>query len=137
MNFRGIAFVMGTLLVVTGVAMLAPALVAVIYGEGDLSALLISALVACILGLPLRLGFAHGNVLDTRDAIVIAAFGWIVISAVSTLPFILHGSIPSFTDAFFEMMSGFTTTGTGPRPGMQKSKGAPHLCATSHQNPDP
>ena len=86
--------------------MLAPALVAAIYGEGDLAALLISAVVSAAIGLPLRLRFSHGNVLDTRDAIAIAAFGWIVISAVSTLPFILHGSIPSFTDAFFEMMSG-------------------------------
>jgi len=111
MNFRGIAYVMGTLLVVTGGAMLAPVLVAVIYGEGDLAALTVSAVIACAIGLPLRLKFAHGNVLDTRDAIVIAAFGWVVISAVSTLPFILHGSIPSFTDAFFEMMSGYTTTG--------------------------
>ncbi len=111
MNFRGIAYVMGTLLVVTGVAMLAPALVAVIYGEGDLIPLLISAAVSCAIGLPLRLKFSHGNVLDIRDAIVIAAFGWIVISTVSTLPYILHGSIPSFTDAFFEMMSGYTTTG--------------------------
>jgi len=42
---------------------------------------------------------------------VIAVFGWILVSAVSDIPFILHGSIPSFTDAFFEMMSGYTTTG--------------------------
>jgi trk system potassium uptake protein TrkH len=111
MNYRGIAYVMGTLLVVTGAAMLAPAVCAAIYGEGDLTALLVSAVISCALGLPLRLRFAHGNVLDTKDAIVIAAFGWIVISAVSTLPFILHGTIPSFTDAFFEMMSGYTTTG--------------------------
>ena len=111
MNWRGIAFVMGTLLVVTGVAMLASALVAWIYGEGDLTSLLVSSVIACALGLPLRLGFARGNVLDTRDAIVIAAFGWIVISAVSALPFMIHGAIPSFTDAFFEMMSGYTTTG--------------------------
>ncbi|MCP4690013.1 MAG: TrkH family potassium uptake protein, partial [Desulfobacterales bacterium] len=41
----------------------------------------------------------------------IAAFGWIFISAVSALPFMIHGSIPSFTDAFFEMMSGYTTSG--------------------------
>ncbi|MDP7175950.1 MAG: TrkH family potassium uptake protein, partial [SAR324 cluster bacterium] len=49
--------------------------------------------------------------LSFRDAVLIAVLGWVVISAVSTLPFIIHGSIPSFTDAFFEMMSGFTTTG--------------------------
>ena len=43
-----------------------------------------------VIGLPLRLKFSHGNVLDTRDAIAIAAFGWIVISAVSALPFVIH-----------------------------------------------
>jgi trk system potassium uptake protein TrkH len=110
-NPRGIAFVMGTLLVVTGCAMVAPAICAAIYDEGDLPSLAWSAAISVALGLPLRLRFRHGNVLGTRDAIVIAAFGWIVISAISTLPFILHGSIPSFTDAFFEMMSGYTTTG--------------------------
>ena len=82
MNYRGIAYVMGTLLVVTGVAMLAPAFVAGIYGEGDLSALLISAVVSCSIGLPLRLGFSHGNVLDTRDAIAIAAFGWLTMGRI-------------------------------------------------------
>jgi trk system potassium uptake protein TrkH len=102
---------MGTLLVVTGCAMVAPALCAAIYDEGDLPALVWSAVISVALGLPLRLRYRHGHVLDTRDAIVIAAFGWVVISAISTLPFILHGSIPSFTDAFFEMMSGYTTTG--------------------------
>jgi len=111
MNFRAIAFVMGTLLLVTGGALLIPALCAVIYGEGDLVALLISAAIAGAIGLPLRLRFARGSVLETRDAIVIAAFGWIIISAVSALPFMIHGAIPSFTDAFFEMMSGYTTTG--------------------------
>ncbi len=111
MNFRAIAYVMGTLLLVTGGALLVPALCAAIYGEGDLAAILISAVIAGAIGLPLRLGFARGSVLETRDAIVIAAFGWIIISAVSALPFMIHGSIPSFTDAFFEMMSGYTTTG--------------------------
>ncbi len=102
---------MGTLLLVTGGAMLFPALCALIYGEGDLAALLISAVVAGAAGLPLRLLFKRNRELHTRDAIFIASFGWIVISAVSALPFMIHGAIPSFTDAFFEMMSGYTTTG--------------------------
>ena len=86
MNFRSIGFVMGTMLLVTGGALLIPALCAVIYGEGDLSALLASAAIAVAAGLPLRLGFADARELDTRDAIFIAAFGWVVISAVSALP---------------------------------------------------
>jgi len=111
MNPRGIAYVMGTLLVVTGGALLFPALYAAYYGDGDLAALLISAAISTAIGLPMRLSFRRDQVLHTRDAIVIAAFGWIIISAVSALPFMIHGAIPSFTDAFFEMMSGYTTTG--------------------------
>ena len=42
------------------------------------------------------------NELNIKDSIVIAVLGWIVVSAVSGLPFMIHGSIPSFTDAFFE-----------------------------------
>jgi hypothetical protein len=49
--------------------------------------------------------------LNIKDGFFIAVFGWILISAVSGLPFMIHGSIPSFTDAFFEMMSGYTTSG--------------------------
>ena len=46
-----------------------------------------------------------------REAYVIVTLGWVVLSLFGTLPFILSGSIPNFTDAFFETMSGFTTTG--------------------------
>jgi trk system potassium uptake protein TrkH len=49
--------------------------------------------------------------LGIKDGIFIAVFGWILVSALSALPFTIHGSIPSFTDAFFEMMSGYTTSG--------------------------
>ena len=111
MHFRSIAYVIGTLLLVTSIAMLFPIAVSLIYQEGDLSALLISVAVAFGMGLPLW-WFSPGHYeLSFRDAVLIAVLGWVVISAVSTLPFIIHGSIPSFTDAFFEMMSGFTTTG--------------------------
>jgi len=49
--------------------------------------------------------------ISKRDGYLIVTFGWIASSLVGTLPYIIHGSIPSFTDAFFETMSGFTTTG--------------------------
>jgi trk system potassium uptake protein TrkH len=111
MNLRAIAYVMGTLLLVTGGAQLFPALCALIYGEDDLVPLLLSAATAGVIGLPLRLVFRRDQELGIRDAFVIAAFGWVLISAVSALPFMIHGAIPSFTDAFFEMMSGYTTTG--------------------------
>ncbi len=111
MHFRSIAYVIGTLLLVASIAMLFPIAVSLIYQEGDLSALLISVTVAFGMGLPLWWFKPSHYELSFRDAVLIAVLGWVVISAVSTLPFIIHGSIPSFTDAFFEMMSGFTTTG--------------------------
>lgn len=112
MNVRAILHVFGTLLLVTGVAMLAPVVCALFYPEdGDFGALLASAAITCGVGFPLWFLFRSQTDLDTRDAIFIAAFGWVVISAVSALPFVIEGSIPDFTSAFFEMMSGYTTTG--------------------------
>ncbi|MBC8259558.1 MAG: TrkH family potassium uptake protein [SAR324 cluster bacterium] len=111
MHFRSIFYVMGTLLLVTSIALLFPIITSLIYQENDLAALLISAAVAFGFGLPMWWVSPKHYDLSFRDAILIAVFGWIIISSVSALPFIIHGSIPSFTDAFFEMMSGFTTTG--------------------------
>lgn len=111
MNYRGIAEVFGTLMIVTGCSMLLPALCAFYYGEDDFFPLLGAALLIGFLGIPLRRFFKSRKQLSSRDGLFLAAFGWIGISAVSTLPFLFHGSIASFTDAFFEMMSGYTTTG--------------------------
>ena len=111
MHSRSIAYVIGTLLLVTSIAMLFPIIVSLIYQDGDLNALLISVALTFGLGLPLWWFSPSNYELSFRDAILIAVIGWVIISAVSALPFMIHGSIPSFTDAFFEMMSGYTTTG--------------------------
>ena len=111
MNYASIANVFGTLLIVTGSSMLLPVFCSLIYGEDDLQALALSSLLIVLLGIPLKRFFRNSDQLNIRDGLFIATFGWIIISGFSGLPFILHGSIPSFTDAFFEMMSGYTTTG--------------------------
>jgi len=112
MNPRSIAYVMGTLLSVTAVAMILSAICSLCYGnEGDLAAILISAAISGVIGFPIRRIFRHDHDLNIKDAFVIAAFGWVIVSAVSALPFVIHRSIPCFTDAFFEMMSGYTTSG--------------------------
>lgn len=111
MNYRTIAYVFGTLLIVIGCSMILPILCSVYYNEGDLNSIFISALISVVLGLPLYWFFRKSPPLNIKDGFFIAVFGWILVSAVSALPFIFHGSIPSFTDAFFEMMSGYTTSG--------------------------
>lgn len=111
-TFAPVAYVFGTLLLVTAAAMLFPVACSLLYGDaGDLVPLLISAGATATLGAPLRWGVRKDVDFELRHAVIIATFGWVIISAVSALPFVIHGAIPSFTDAFFEMMSGYTTTG--------------------------
>ena len=88
-----------------------PVICSLYYNEGDLFAILISGIIILSLGLPCRWFFRKNHELSIKDGIFIAVFGWILVSALSGLPFMIHGSIPSFTDAFFEMMSGYTTSG--------------------------
>ncbi|MFC1867120.1 TrkH family potassium uptake protein [Thermodesulfobacteriota bacterium] len=88
-----------------------PILCSLYYNEGDLLAILFSAIISVVLGLPLYWFFQKNHELNIKDGFFIAVFGWIAVSSVSALPFMFHGSIPSFTDAFFEMMSGYTTSG--------------------------
>ncbi|MCK5348308.1 MAG: TrkH family potassium uptake protein, partial [Desulfobacula sp.] len=111
MNYNTIANVLGKLLIVTGCSMVFPLICSLYYQENDLNAIGITAIITIGLGYPLWRFFRRYNDLNIKDGFFIAFFGWILISAVSGLPFMIHGSIPSFTDAFFEMMSGYTTSG--------------------------
>ena len=111
MNFASIANVLGKLLIVTGSTMAFPLICSLYYKENDLYALFVSAIITILLGLPIWWLFRKSHELDIKDGFFIAVFGWVLISAVSGLPFMIHGSIPSFSNAFFEMMSGYTTSG--------------------------
>jgi len=101
MHFSSIAYVLGTLLMVTGTSMSLPVVCSLYYNEGDLFSILISGIIIIALGLPFWWLFRKNHDLNIKDGIFIVAFGWILISAVSCLPFMIYGSIPSFTDAFF------------------------------------
>ncbi len=111
MNPKAVVNVLGKLLMVIGCSMLLPLMVSLYYQEGDWPSLLVSALLSIAAGFPAWRLYRKESGLQLKDGFILAVFGWILISAVSTLPFMIHGSIPSFTDAFFEMMSGYTTTG--------------------------
>ena len=111
MNFASIANVLGKLLIVTGSTMAFPLICSLYYKGNDLYSIFVSAIIIILLGLPIWWVFRKSHELDIKDGFFIAVFGWVLISAVSGLPFMIHGSIPSFTNAFFEMMSGYTTSG--------------------------
>lgn len=104
--------ILGILLILEGLFMLTAIPVSLIYGEGEILQFLFSGLITSVVG-----GFfflstrkAHLEV-TKRDGYVIVTSGWVTFSLFGTLPFILTGAIPDFTNAFFETMSGFTTTG--------------------------
>ena len=111
MNFVAIINGLAILSVLTGCMMVFPFLVALIYGDGDASSFFISAVIAIIFGLLFRRFFRRQFALSVKDGFIIISLGWILVCIISTLPFMFDGTIPSFTNAFFEMMSGFTTTG--------------------------
>jgi len=83
------------------------------YATNDLNALLLSGMISSLTGLifVMLTRKSKTSELGKREGYLIVASGWFVMALFGSLPFIFHGSIPSFTDAFFETMSGFTTTG--------------------------
>ena len=103
---------MGLLIMVNGGFMLLATLVSFYYKDGVEKEMLEAGLVTLLLGLILMLLTRNRRKeIQKRDGYVIVAFGWIFMSLAGTLPYLFTDSIPSFTDAFFETMSGYTTTG--------------------------
>ena len=91
--------------------LLLPLVVALLYKETPLP-FLITIGMALILGIALSLIFKPKNrVIYAKEGFVIVAFAWIALSLIGCIPFVLSGALPNFFDAFFETVSGFTTTG--------------------------
>jgi len=113
MNVKLIVRVLGFLLFVEGVAMLLALLVALIYREYDITAFLISSGIAIVTG-GVILAMTRKTIKDIgkREGFIIVSLVWILFSLFGSLPYVISGAIPNFTDAFFETMSGFTTTGS-------------------------
>ena len=111
MNKSVIRYIAGWVFLLTGVLMLLPALVALIYRESCGWYFILVGAVSALLGLLLRMNKPANMVFYRRDGCIVTAISWIQISLVSCLPFYISGEIPSFTDALFETVSGYTTTG--------------------------
>ncbi len=111
MQYHLVIHILGFLLIFLAAAMLLPIPFSMYYGEGDVMYFVIAA------ALTLAAGFLSYKLtrLDrevrAREGFAIVTLGWVLFSLFGCLPFFLSGHIPSFTDAYFETMSGFTTTG--------------------------
>ena len=92
--------------------MLLSTLISLIYKDGVTLDLLGSGIIVLLLGgIAMLLTKDHKKELNKREGYIVVSFGWIVMALTGTLPYLITGSIPDFTDAFFETMSGYTTTG--------------------------
>ena len=111
-NYQLLCKVLGQLLFLEAVLLLASLGVALGYQEDDVFAFLVTIFITIGAGLALKWrGHNADNSMSRRDAYLVVSLAWIVFSFFGTFPFLISGYIHSFTDAYFETMSGFTTTG--------------------------
>lgn len=111
MNYRIIVYLSGVILLIEAAFMLLPLLIAWIYGESSGICFLITMAAAGLLGFVMTRRKPAKRTMYAREGYVITALAWIVISLIGAAPFTLSGQIPSYLDAVFETVSGFTTTG--------------------------
>lgn len=110
MNYSMIRYVLGVVLRFEGIFMISPAIVGFIYQEQSAYAYVISALVCLALG-SLLAKKPESTVFYATEGFISVSLSWIMLSFFGALPFVISGEIPSITNALFESISGFTTTG--------------------------
>lgn len=112
MNFGAVCRIMGKIFLTMAVFFALPLIISIIYHENITYAYLIPMAVMLALGIPMQ----HIPEKDTGvyigEGFLIVSSAWVLISVFSAVPFVITGAIPSVIDAFFEMVSGFTTTGS-------------------------
>jgi trk system potassium uptake protein TrkH len=113
MNFRVVLNIIGFLLVLNGIFLMLGIGFSLYYGSDDIASLLISGIITSFAGFAIWLFTKQKETPDLgkREGYLIVSLGWISMALFGAIPFIIYGAIPDYTDAFFETMSGFTTTG--------------------------
>jgi trk system potassium uptake protein TrkH len=112
MNKSIILHIIGWILTIEALFMALPCIVAIIYQERSGYSFLITLLACLVIGIPLIIKKPKNHIFFAKEGFISVALGWIVLSIVGALPFYISGEIPSYVDALFEVISGFTTTGS-------------------------
>lgn len=120
-NWRVVARFMSLLLLVNGIFMLGASLGSLFYKEGVFISLVSSSFALILLGV-IGISYFKRFELDSfrREGYIIVSLGWLLMTLSGTLPYITTGVLPSFTDAFFETMSGYTTVGASIIPDLEQ-----------------
>ena len=112
MNYKMVLYTMGRVVLLEAAFLVLPMAVSLLYGERCAVSFGLTILVALAVGFLLTFlcRGSHGTS-SIKDGFMIVALTWIMLSAIGALPFVFSREIPSYVDAFFETVSGFTTTG--------------------------
>ncbi len=111
MRYKIVLNTLGNLLFYLGLSMVFPLLYAIYYKEPTIKAFILSLIITVIAGVLLRKFFPSSEPIGIKEGLAIATLGWILAAGFGTLPFLFSGTFSNFVDAYFESMSGFTTTG--------------------------
>ena len=114
MNYKKLGKILGKIMILEGILMLAPLAVSLIYKESiiHILAFLIPIIAVTAIGFLLQLPKPERDNLYQKEGFALTALVWIVMTLFGAIPFVINGDIPNYIDACFEMMSGFTTTGS-------------------------
>ena len=112
MNRKMVYYLTGRIILLEGALLLAPLAVSLIYGDNGIVPFLITIGICALIGGLLSLLFRnHSTMIFAKEGFLITALAWVCLSLIGAIPFVLSGEIPNYIDAFFETVSGFTTTG--------------------------
>ncbi len=112
LNTRIIVHIMGLLLLCNGSFMLIAAFISGIYKDGVTLDITLAAIVTMLFGvMAMFYTRGHKKEVKRKEGYIVVTFGWIIMSISGTLPYLFSGAIPTVTNAFFETISGYTTTG--------------------------
>ncbi len=113
MNYKMIRYTLGVILVFEAMFLTVPMITAAYYAEWrELLSVLVSIFVCLAVAAPMSFKKPKNTALFAKDGFVIVSLSWIFLSVFGALPFVISGAIPNYIDAFFETVSGFTTTGS-------------------------
>ena len=114
MNYKKLGKILGKILILEGVLMLAPLAVSLIYEESviHILAFLIPIVLVTVIGFLLQIPKPRRDNLYQKEGFALTALVWIMMTLFGAMPFVINSEIPNYIDACFEIMSGFSTTGS-------------------------
>ena len=113
LNFKLILYIIGLLLIFNGSAMVLTAIVSLVFNDGVVNEIILSAAILIFIGLILMLTNKNNiRQINKRDGYLIVTVGWLTMILSGMIPYYLTNSIDSFSNIFFETMSGYTATGS-------------------------